>query len=78
MAKAPYHRSVAASQRMKRAHEAAAYNAWFREQVQAAMDDPRPSLNHDQAHVHMVARRQALLKKAGATPAVKPTAKAGR
>ena len=37
-----------AAERMKRAHEAAAYDAWFREQVQAAIDDPRPSIPHDQ------------------------------
>jgi len=29
-----------AAERMKRAHEAAAYDSWFREQVQEAIDDP--------------------------------------
>ena len=33
---------------MKRTHEAAAYDAWFREQVQAAIDDPQPSIPHKQ------------------------------
>lgn len=36
------------SERMKRAHEAAAYDTWFRAQVQAAIDDPRPSIPHAQ------------------------------
>lgn len=27
---------------------AASYDAWFRDQVQAAIDDPRPSIPHDQ------------------------------
>ena len=75
---APDRRSVTASERMKRAHEAAAYDAWFREQVQASIDDPRPSLSHDQARTHMAARRQALLKKAGAKPAGKAAARSAR
>ncbi len=33
---------------MKRAHEAAAYDTWFRAQVQEAIDDPRPSIPHAQ------------------------------
>jgi hypothetical protein len=37
-----------ASERMKKAHEAAAYDKWFRAQVQASIDDPRPSIPHDQ------------------------------
>lgn len=41
------------AQRLKRAHEAAAYDAWFREQVQASIDDPRPSLTNDEASAHM-------------------------
>ncbi|MDP2828467.1 MAG: hypothetical protein Q8O37_07660 [Sulfuricellaceae bacterium] len=45
------------SERMKRAHEAAAYNQWFRAQVQAAIDDPRPSIPHEQ----VMAEAQALI-----------------
>jgi hypothetical protein len=75
---APDRRSVTASARMKSAHEAAAYDAWFRAQVQASIDDPRPSLSDDQAHTHMAERRQALLKKAGAKPEGKATAKTAR
>ena len=41
-------RSATASARMKRAHQAAAHDTWFREQVQASIDDPRPSVD-DQA-----------------------------
>lgn len=29
------------------AEEAAAYDRWFRAQVQQAIDDPRPSIPHD-------------------------------
>lgn len=65
---APDRRSVTASERMKRAHEAAAYDAWFREQVQASMDDARPSLSGDQARTHMASRRQALFGKADTEP----------
>ncbi len=74
----PDRRSVTASERMKRAHEAAAYDAWFREQVQASIDDPRTSVSNDQARAHMAARRQALLKKAGAKPAGKAAARSSR
>lgn len=66
---APDRRSVVASERMRRAHEAAAHDAWFREQVKASIDDSRPSLDDAQARTHMAARRRALLKKAGALPA---------
>jgi hypothetical protein len=75
---APDRRSVTASERMKRAHEAAAYDTWFREQVQASIDDPRPSLGDDEARAHMAARRQALLKKAGTKPAGKAAARTTR
>lgn len=75
---APDRRSVTASERMKLAHEAAAYDAWFRAQVQASIDDPRPSLSNDQARTQMAARRQALVKKAGAQPAGKAAARASR
>jgi hypothetical protein len=61
-------RSTTASERMKRAHQAAAYDAWFREQVQASIDDPRPSLSDNQARAQMAARRQTLHKKMGTKP----------
>lgn len=72
-------RSATASNRMKRAHQAAAHDTWFREQVQASIDDPKPSLNDDQARAQMAARRQALLKTPGAKPAAnKAASKADR
>ena len=75
---APDRRSVTASERMKRAHEAAAYDSWFREQVQASIDDPRPSVSNDQARTLMAARRQALLKKAGPKPVGRAAARSSR
>jgi hypothetical protein len=63
---APDRRSMAASQRMKSAHEAAVHDAWFREQVRFAMDDPRSNLDADQAANRMAAFRQGLLAKAPA------------
>lgn len=45
---------------LKRAHQAAAYDAWFREQVQASIDDPRPSVPDDEARAQFAARKAAL------------------
>ncbi len=49
---------------LKRAHEAAAYDAWFRAQVQASIDDPRPSVLDDEARAHFAAKRAALRQRA--------------
>ena len=49
-----------AAERMKRAHEAAAYDAWFRAQVQASIDDPRANVSDDEARAHFAARKAAL------------------
>lgn len=54
-----------ASERMKRAHEAAAYDKWFRAQVQESIDDPRPSIPHEQVMAEFAERRAALRKQAG-------------
>jgi hypothetical protein len=35
------------------AEDAAAYDLWFREQVKAALDDPHPSIPHDQVMADM-------------------------
>lgn len=35
------------------AEDAAAYDRWFREQVQEAIDDPRPAIPHDQVMAEM-------------------------
>lgn len=45
---------------LKRAHEAAAYDTWFREQVQASIDDPRPSLSDEEVRARFASRKTAL------------------
>ena len=60
-------RSTTASERMKRAHQAAARDIWFREQVQASIDDPRPSVDDQAVKKEFAAKRPALAKRAGAT-----------
>jgi len=45
---------------LKRAHEAAAHDAWFRAQVQASIDDPRPSLSAEDAAKQMASQREQL------------------
>ena len=57
-------RSTAASDRMKRAHQAAAYDTWFRGQVQASIDDSRSSVDDDQARMRFAVKRAALAKRA--------------
>lgn len=63
---------------MKRAHETAAYEAWFRERVQASIDDPRPSVGDDQGRAWTDARRQMLLMRASAKPTGDAVGKAAR
>lgn len=58
-------RSATASERMKRAHQAAAYDTRFREQVQASIDDPRASVDDAVAKKEFAAKRAALAKRAG-------------
>jgi len=55
---------VDASDRMKAAHEAAAYNEWLVKQVQEAIDDPRPSVPHAQVIANWQIERAALLEQA--------------
>jgi len=50
-------RRADAAKRMKAAHEAAAYDKWFRAMVQEAIDDPRPTIPHDK----VMANAQALI-----------------
>jgi hypothetical protein len=57
-------RSTTASDRMKRAHLAAAYDTWFREQVQASIDDHRASVDDEKARKRFAAKRAALTKRA--------------
>jgi len=40
---------------LRQAHEAAEYDRWFREQVQEALDDPRPSIPHEEVTARMEA-----------------------
>lgn len=47
---------------LKAAHEAAAYDKWFRAQVQEAIDDPRPSIPHAQ----VMAETRALISRIAA------------
>ncbi len=47
---------------LKAAHEAAAYDKWFREQVQEALDDPAPTIPDAEAKAHFAAKRAALRK----------------
>ncbi|TDB48692.1 hypothetical protein [Photorhabdus luminescens] len=47
---------------LKRTHKAAAYDAWFRKQVQAAIDDPHPSVPHEEAKAQFAAKKAALRK----------------
>jgi hypothetical protein len=39
------------------------YDAWFRAQVQAAIDDPRPSIPHDRVMADVKARLHARIAK---------------
>jgi len=45
--------------------QAASYDRWFRAQVQASLDDPRPSIPHDQVMAEMreiIAEKRAARK----------------
>lgn len=44
------------AQAMRQAHEAAAYNQWLAAEIQEAIDDPRPSIPHDEVMARMDAR----------------------
>ena len=53
-----------AAERMKNAHEAAAYKGWLSQEVQEAIDDPRPSVSHEQVVDEWQKERAALQKQA--------------
>lgn len=55
---------------LKAAHEAAAYDKWFRAKVQEAIDDPQPSIPHKQ----VMAETRALIDRIAAE---KKTSNAG-
>ncbi len=46
------------------ANDSAAYNAWFRAKVQAALDDPRPGIPKSKVEAHFARRRASALRKA--------------
>ena len=41
------------AQAMRQAHEAAAYNQWLVNEIQASIDDPRPNLSHEEVMAEM-------------------------
>lgn len=52
------------SAKLKHAHEAAAYDKWLKAEIQEAIDDPRPSIPHEEVMLH-VREKLETLKKAG-------------
>ncbi len=59
-------RSATASERMKRAHQAAAHDTWFREQVQASIKDLRQSVDDAVVKTDFAAKLAALAVRAAA------------
>lgn len=49
------------AQALRQAHEAAAYNAWLADEIQAAIDDPRPELTHAEVIAGMDAEIAAVM-----------------
>lgn len=47
--------------------QATSHDRWFREQVQAAIDDPRPSVPHDKAMVRVSVAIQTAKRKSKST-----------
>lgn len=45
--------------------EGSAYDAWFRAQVQEALDDPRPGIADEEVRAEFAARRAAIVAKLG-------------
>lgn len=46
------------------ATDPAVHDAWFRAKVQAALDDPRPAVAHEDVEARFAKRRAAALRKA--------------
>ncbi|PKY10113.1 hypothetical protein B1757_11470 [Acidithiobacillus marinus] len=44
------------SEAMRKAHQAAAYSEWLAAEIQEAIDEPRPSITHDEVMARMDAR----------------------
>ncbi|MDI2111778.1 antitoxin PaaA2 family protein [Commensalibacter nepenthis] len=51
------------SEALRKAHEAAAYDKWFREEVQASIDDPRSSLSNEEVKKYATTRHARLLER---------------
>ena len=51
--------------KLKRAHEAAAYDVRFRAEVREALDDPRPGIPHEEVVAEWAIERAELLRRAG-------------
>lgn len=52
------------AKRLKHAHEAAAYDKWFRAQVQEALDDTSPTIPHEEVMAEWAKERAILLARA--------------
>lgn len=49
---------------LKRAHKAAAYEKWFRAQVQESLDNPRANIPHDKVSARWARKRAQLVRNA--------------
>ena len=55
-----------AAERMREAHQAAAYTQWLKAEIQEAIDDPRPGIPNDEVKKHFAKKREALRKRIAA------------
>lgn len=55
-----------AATRMREAHEAAAYTKWLKAEIQAAIDDPRPSIPNEEVKQQFAGIREALRERIAA------------
>lgn len=58
-----------ASEAMKKAHEAAAYDKWLKAEVQEAIDDTSPTIPHEEVKKHFASKREALRQRIAAEKA---------
>ena len=54
-----------AAERMREAHQAAAYDKWFKAEIQEAIDDPRPNVSHEDVMRRMDERIAAIKTRRG-------------
>jgi hypothetical protein len=55
-----------AAERMREAHQAAAYTKWLKAEIQEAIDDPRPSVPNNEVKQRFAKKREALRKRIAA------------